>query len=156
MKYKGRKLVGRNTDVLVLMRGNERIVFKAEALDNYDDFNKMCELPDPPVKLLPGGVKEPNKNDKSYLKRLDDYAKRKTDFCILKSLSINEDVEWEKVDMQKPETWCLWREELKEAGFTEVEMLRILQLCVKVNCLDDDLLEKAREDFLAEALQQEE
>lgn len=155
MKYKGKKLEGRNTDVLVLMRGKDRIVFKAQAIENYDDFEKLCPVPEPPIKLLPGGIKEPNVNDKNHLKRMDDYATNKTDFTILKSLEISSDLEWEQVKIQEPTTWHFWKKELKESGFTDIEILRIVQLCTRVNCLDNELLDKAKEDFLAEALQQE-
>lgn len=155
MKYKGKKLEGRNTDILVLIKGGERVVFRAEALQNYTEFDKLCPEPEPPHKLLPGGVKEPNFNDPSYKKRLDEYGMKKTAFTILKSLSVTEDLEWEKVDLKNPDTWGKWQEELSEAQFTETEIGRILQLVLRVNSLDDDMLAQAKNDFLQEALQQE-
>ena len=154
MKYKGKKLEGRNTDVLVLPRGSERIVLKAQALKDYDEFEKLCPIPEPPKKLLPGGIQEPNTNDPVFLKQLNGYGEKKTNYTVIKSLEISEDIEWETVDLTKPNSWENWRTELKDAGFTEIEMLRILQLCTRVNCLDDDLLNEAKETFLAEALQQ--
>jgi hypothetical protein len=60
MKYKGKKLEGRNTDILVLEKGGEQIVFKAEALMNYKEFDKICPAPKPPIILKKGGARVPN------------------------------------------------------------------------------------------------
>jgi len=155
MKYKGKKLTGRNSDILVLPRGNDRIVFKAEAIDSYDEFNKLCPQPTIPTKMLPGGIKEPNAADPTYRTNLTIYGKKKLDFCILKSLAPTTDLEWERVDMQKPDTWHLYIDELKESNISENEISRIIDLCLRVNSLDDDMLKQAREDFLAEAPPQE-
>jgi hypothetical protein len=155
MKYKGKKLEGLNTDILVLPRGNERVVFKAQAIKSYSEFDELCPMPEPPEKLLPGGVKEKDVRDPAFIKRLEEYGIKKTNYTIIKSLEISEDVEWETVDLKKPQTWENWRKELSDAGFTEVETLRILQLCTRVNVLDEDLLNAAKESFLAEALQRE-
>lgn len=156
MKYKGKKLEGRNTDVLVLMRGQDRIVFKAEALDNYDEFDKLCSMPEPPKRLRPGGIQEANTSDPLYKKALDQYAENKVNYTIVRSLAVSEDIVWDNVHLDKVETWGNWRKELEEAGFTDIELMRVLQLCTRVNCLDEDLLDQAKEDFLAEAHRQEE
>lgn len=153
MKYKGKKLEGRNTDILVLVRGEEHIVFKAEAIQNYQQFNEMCPLPEPPVKLLPGGIREPDLNNPKYKKRMEEYATQKTNYTVLKSLEPTQELEWEKVVLNKPESWGNWQDELQEAGFTEIEVMRILGLCTRVNCLDDSLLDEAKESFLAGARQ---
>jgi hypothetical protein len=155
MKYKGKKLEGRNTDVLVLTKGDERIVFKAQALVNYKDFDKICPLPEPPIRLLPGGVKKPNENDPNYKKAINEYNEKRVEYMILKTLEPTEDLEWETVDITKPETYNNWQKELEEAGFSEIERMRVLQLCIRVNALDDDMLEQAKESFLAEAPRQE-
>lgn len=152
MKYKGKKLEGLNTDVLVLMKGEERIVFKASAVANYKEFQELCSVPEPPIKILPGGIRENNTSDPAFKAKLNEYAQKKTDYTVVKSLQASDDIEWDNVDIEKPETWKNWRTELEEASFTEVEVLRILQLCTRVNALDDDLLQQARESFLAETL----
>jgi hypothetical protein len=151
MKYKGKKLEGLNTDVLVLMRNGEHIIFKAQALQNYNEFDKLCPMPDAPVIMRPGGIKEQNLKDGGYQKALASYSEKKTNYTIIKSLEPTTDLEWEKVKLDDPLTYSNWKPELEEAGFTEIEVLRILQLCTKVNCLDDSMLDEAKESFLAEA-----
>jgi len=156
MKYKGKKLEGRNTDFIVFNKDGIKVQIKAEAVPDFKEFNKLCPLPEPPVKFRPGGKKEVNIKDPEYLKAIDDYALKKTNYTICKSLMINEDIEWEYIDIQNPETYSKWETEFTESGFTEVETTRILGLCIQVNNLDDGLMDQAKEDFLAEALQQDE
>ena len=156
MKYKGKKVEGLNTDILVLMKGDDRIVFKAQAIANYREFNELAPQPKPPTRMMPGGVKEENPRDPAFQKALAAWAEMKTDYSIIKSLEISEDIEWDTIDLKKPDTWKNWRKELEQAGFTEIEILRVMQLCTSVNCLDDGLLTEAKEAFLAEARQQEE
>jgi hypothetical protein len=151
MKYKGKKLEGVNTDVLVLQRGSDRIVLKAKALQNFDHFDELCPTPEPPVKILPGGIKESNPADPNYQKLINELSAKKTNYTVIKSLEATEELEWESVDLGKPGTWENWRKELEDSGFTEIEIIRIFQLCTKVNCLDDSALEFAKESFLAEA-----
>ena len=153
MKYKGKKLEGRNTDILVLQKGDDRVVFKAEAIENYVEFSKLVPIPEPPVKLLPGGSRVANTDDVNFRKAMEQYAQSKTDYLVIKSLAATTDLEWEKVDLTKPETWGGWKKELEEAGFTEFECMRIMQLVTRVNSLDDAMLEAAKQSFLQETLQ---
>lgn len=155
MKYKGKKIEGRNADILVLEKGGEQIVFKAEALMNYKEFDKICPTPEPPERLLPGGIRKKNERDPKYIKAMDDYAEYRVNYMMLKSLQATKDLEWETVDIIKPETYGNWQIELEQAGFSEIERMRIMQLCTRVNALDDNMLDEAKESFLAEAPQQE-
>lgn len=156
MKYKGKKIEGRNSAILVLMRGTDRIVFIAQAMDSDDDnFNKLVKLPEPPTIIRPGGLKELNIKDVTYTKAIEEYAAIKTAYMIIMSLKESPDLEWETIDYEKPQTWKNWEAELKEAGFTEIERMKVLQVVMQANSLDDDLLEQARTDFLQEQALQE-
>ncbi len=156
MKYKGKKVKGKNSVVLVLERSEDKIVFIAEAIDSSDDkFDKLVKLPDPPEILRPGGVRESNENDPEYKKAMIDYAELKTAYLIIMSLKDSPDIEWETVEYDKPDTWKNWEKELKESGFNEIERMRVLQIVMRANSLDDNLLEQARQDFLQGRSQQE-
>ena len=155
VKYKGKKLEGLNTDLIVFKKNGENVVLKAQALQNYKEFDKVCPEPQPPMLMRPGGIKEPNIKDKNYQDALQQYGLKKTNYTIIKSLQITEDLEWETVNINDPETYDNWRKEFEDSGFTEIEILRILQLCSRVNCLDDSMMDEAKESFLAEARQQE-
>lgn len=156
MKYKGKKVEGRNSAVLVLERGDENIVFIAQAVDSSEsEFDDLVKMPEPPEILRPGGLKEFNRNDSAFRKAIEEYATLKTSYMIVMSLKESPDLEWETIQYDKPSTWKNWEKELKDAGFTEVERLKVLQTVMRANSLDDDLLEQARSDFLQDRVLQE-
>lgn len=151
MKYKGKKIEGKNSVVLVLPRGEDKIVFIAQAMDTDDDnFNKLVTLPEPPTIMRKGGIKELNITDPVYIKQMDEYAEIKTAYMMIMSLKESPDLEWETIDYEKPSTWKNWQKELKDSGFTEVERMKVLQVVMQANSLDEALLEQARSDFLQE------
>jgi hypothetical protein len=149
MKYKGKKVEGRNTELLVLRRPNgETMAFKCEAVGDYSEFEKICPAPEPPEVLKPGGVRERNVKAPAFRKALEEWAGRKTDYTVLKSLEASPDIEWDTVDIKDPNTWGNYRTEMTESGFTEIEVARVLTTVGIANCMDDSMLEAAREDFL--------
>jgi len=160
MKIQGREIKGRNIEVVVFRRpvledgscGN--IAFKAEAIPDYKEFDKMCPQPEPPEILRPGGVRTSNLKDKRFLAALDIWASKKTAYVVLKSLQATEGLEWENVDMKNPETWSLYRKELTDSDFTDNEVAKIIEIVGIANSMDDGMLDAAREDFLAEEARQ--
>jgi hypothetical protein len=154
MKYKGKKLEGRNSDILVFIKNGERIIIKAEALENYKEFDDLVSIPKAPILMRPGGIKEENRNDPSYKIALDLFQQKRVQYLVIKSLQATKDLEWEKVKLSEPDSWSKYEEELRET-FSEIEVSRIIQLINRVNSLDDDMLEEARQNFLQEAQQVE-
>jgi len=158
MRYKGKKVEGRNTELLVLRRPNGKtMAFKCEAVADYTEFEKLCPTPEPPEVLKPGGVRERNLKNPAFIKTLEEWAGKKTDWTVLKSLEASPEIEWDTVDMKDPSTWTNYRKEMAESGFTEIEIARVLTTVGVANCMDDGMLEAAREDFLvAEAAAEQE
>lgn len=148
MKIKGKKIEGLNTQVIPIIRDTENIYFIAQAIKNYDDFNKLVPMPQPPQILRPGGVKELNTLDHDYLERMSEYGQMKTDYTVLISLSSTPDLEWEKVKLDNPKTWKLYRDELLESGLSELEVGRLINGVLRANSLDETMIEQARQDFL--------
>jgi len=149
MKYKGQKVEGRNVEIIPIPRPGEDIIFIAEAVENFEEFDKLCPEPVPPKKLLKGGQKVVNINDPVYKEQLDKYATNRINYIVLKSLLATKDLEWETVNYEKPETWDNFKKELKDSGFTDIEQGRIIRGVMKANALDDAMIEQARQDFLA-------
>jgi hypothetical protein len=150
MKIAGRKIEGPNVETLVIPRGeDEPIVFKAQAVLDYDPIEKLLPLPAPPVKIMRGGKKVKDTEAQSYKEAQQTYAERRLAWIILQSLAATPELEWETVDMDNPETWPNFEDELRAAGFSAVEINRIIQVCMQANCLDESKLEQARKDFLA-------
>jgi len=150
MKYKGKKLEGPSEAIIVLPRQNsDDLVFKFKAVLEVDDFDKICPIPLPPEVLKPGGQRSYNVESPKYKEELDQWAMNKTHYMYLKSIEATEDLEWETVDMEKPETWENYNKELMDAGLTEAERLQLLQTYSQVQGLDQGKIDAATKSFLA-------
>ena len=133
-------------EVLVLPRGDQRIVFRAHGLEDMESFRKLCPEPTPPGKLTKDGF-VPDTEDKGYQSVLAEYQKRRLAYIAVQSL-VPSDIEWDTVDLDNPATWANWEADLKAGGLAQVEINRVLGLVLEANCLDEAKLKKAREVFL--------
>ena len=156
MKYRGKKLEGRNKVVLVLPREDVDIALIMEAVENFDAFDALVTVPKPPEVLLPGNIREHNFQDPAYIERLDEYATQKTNYMTIESLKATTDIEWETVAEGDPTTWGNWATELAEAGFTDIELSLVIRKVAQANCLDQSMLDSARSAFLRERAHQSE
>lgn len=148
MKIAGRKIEGPNRVTLVLPReGQEDIVIVAQAIIDMGAFDKFVQAPLPPTITKAGGVVESNFADKGYQDQLATYNIKKLAFIVLKSLEPS-DIEWETVDLENPSTWDGYITEMKQAGFSDIEINRIGNICMEANALDEAKLDAARQSFL--------
>lgn len=153
MKIQGKKIEGPNIEICVIPRGEgENIVFRCQAVMDMDEFDKLCRIPQPPVMRKPGS-RQPiaDLEDPKYKIALEAHATKRMDYIVLKSLQATEGLEWETVKMGDSDTWVNYRKELTESGFSNIEVMRIINACMAANCLDEGKVEKARNDFLASA-----
>ncbi len=148
MKYKGQKVLSRNQEIIPIPRPDGDIVFIANAVRNWEEFDKILSEPKPPTILKPGGVKIEDKRDPSYLKALDEYNELRTHYLVLKSIDESPDIEWETVDLTKPDTWKNYRKELQDSNFTDIEIGRIMMGVMRANSLDEKMIDEARISFL--------
>lgn len=146
MRIGGIEINEPNQAILVLPRGDNSVVFKARAILDYDEFHAVCAKPVPPVITVKGGKKADTKN-KDYLEALAVYNARLEAWTIIKSLEPSQ-IEWEKVKLDTPGTWTGWVDELRAAGFTFVEINRIIGVVLEANSLDEEKLKWARESFV--------
>lgn len=150
MKINGKKIEGSNEIIIVIPRNNgDDIMFKARAVLDMDTFNKMCPAPEPPQRMLAGGKMVPNLKDKGYLQQIDKHATMRLSWLVLTSLEATEGLEWEQVKLDDPTTWDKFRIEMRESGFSEIEINRVVADCINVNALNEDKIEEARDRFLA-------
>jgi hypothetical protein len=148
MIINGKKIKGPNVEVIVIPREPEDIVFKAQAVLDFDNFGKLCPTPKPPRILKRGVGLIENVEDHNYKIALEQHASRRLEWLIIESLKATENLQWERVDYSKPETWELYKDELKESGFGEYEINRIIRGVMIANSLDESKLEEARKRFL--------
>jgi hypothetical protein len=147
MRIAGIDVKGPNESLLVLPRGDDMIPFRARAILDFTEFNELCPEPKPPMKTVKGGKRVEDREDPNYQVSVTEHERRKLAWVAIKSLEPSE-IEWETVDMQKPGTWVNYQEELKGAGFSPIEINRITDLILEVNCLDESKLKWAREVFV--------
>jgi len=156
MKINGLKIEGPNRDVVVIPRGtDEDIIFHVEAVLDTEPFEKMCPVPNPPLRKMRDGIDVPNLTDPAYQQALQKYAEKRVAWLTLKALEATEGLEWEKVDTSDSSTWLLLREELRDSGFSDVEINRIIGGAISVNALSEEKIQAARERFLLQRAAQE-
>ena len=156
MKIKGVKISEPNVEVVVFPRTSGNIVFKAQAVLDYKDFDNLCPQPNPPSGMVPGGATKLDVTDPEYLKELDRWASQKTAWMVLESLKVTEDLEWETIEPSDPKTWEKWQDELQDAKFSPAEISRIL-IAVTTACgLNQEKIELATQQFLVTMGQEQE
>lgn len=148
LKIAGKVIDGPKEALLVLPRQDGDIAFKFIAVLDDDEFQKLCPRPQPPKVMKPGvGIIE-NVEDPKYKEALNQRGELRSDWFFLKSIAPSS-VEWNKVKLEDCNTWALWREELKEAGFNMQERDRIYVTFLETNTVSDGMLDEARARFLA-------
>jgi hypothetical protein len=152
MKLFGQTITEPNVVEITIPRKNveNTIVFKAKSIIDFDEFDELCPEPEAPVRFVRGQA-TPQKatDDPSYIKAQEERSSKRMSYMIVKSLEATEGLEWETVDMKKPETWANYATELKQAHFNAIEINRIISGVMKANCLDEDSIKEAEERFLA-------
>jgi len=149
MKIKGKQIEASGVEVVVIPRASGDLVFKAKSVTNFDVFDKLNPMPEPTIRTYPDGRKEANTQSDKYKKEVEEYATRKTNYTVLRSLEATEDLEWETVDMDKPETWENYQKELQEAGFSAVEISRIIDIAITACGFNQSKIDEATKSFLA-------
>lgn len=154
MKIQGKNLDGPAIEILVIPRGEIDIVFQAQCVTDYTEFEAIYKSPEPPMILHRGDeVSVPNFQDKKYIEKMSDYAKAQTNYMILKSLEATEDLIWETIEMTQPDTWGNYEQELLDSGFSSIHIGRIINLVSIVNGLDEKMIQDAKKRFLASTLE---
>lgn len=132
-------------DFILLRPGTEQeLVIRARAFRDWDEFNALCPVPEPPGRHERGKGFVKNFEDKTYKDRVFLRGRQQAGWMVIQSLY---EVEWETVDPENPKTWPNWEDELKDSGFTQIECNLIITLVMDVNSLNEDKMKQARESF---------
>lgn len=145
----GGKQPGKFVDDLLIVRPSGKFVLRIEALNSLDEFNALWPEPIVPEASTPDGPK-PHPDHPVYKQAKADREAGIVDYYVLKGLAATPDLEWDTVKMSDHNTWKNWRKEALEAGFSIGEISQIVSKVLEVNSLDQDKIDKAREDFLIE------
>ena len=104
--------------------------------------------PIPPQRIMKGGEIFHNYEDEGYKASFKAFSGMRMDWMILKSMDATDRLEFETVDMSKPETWANWKTEFT-ASFGENAKNRVYACYSDANSLSEQALTQARERFLA-------
>ncbi len=148
MRILGQEIKGPNEELIIIPRGDNQIVFKARAVLDYTDFERLCPEPKVPVIMKPGGVKEQNYKDVKYQAAIRQRVTKQTYYMFIKSLEATEGLTWDTIDIKDPGTWLNFEDELKAAGFSSIERNLISRGVFIANNLDEQKLEEARRRFI--------
>ena len=155
MKIKGQKITACNVFTVVIPKADNEYVFQVGPA-NMDNFELLCPRPEAPTKIVPGSSTPiTDVNNKDYKLKIDEYAEKRMAYMFVSSLSHTEELEFDSVDMSDSDTWKNYTDELKEAGFTDGEIVHLLHKVISANGLNNSIIDKATDDFLALKRQQE-
>lgn len=147
MRIKGKVIQPPQPKILVIPRDEGDIVFKCAAVMDYSVFDKLVKEPQPPSKYIPkSGKTIQDRNHPGYLRKREEWATKRSNFMMLQSLAATEGLEWDTVDMDKPDTWANFRTELA-SHFTEPEISLIINAVFEANVPDEDRQQEALDRF---------
>jgi hypothetical protein len=150
MKISGKRLDMPPVVIVPVLRGETETIFKVGAVLDFKEFELLCPAPIPPMIKHKDAVEPvPDLKDKKYIDACDKYARQRSSYMIIKSISHTENLEWESVDLGKPETYSNYEKELKDAGLNQIEIGRLIGAVMEANGLDETKIEEARKRFLA-------
>ena len=149
IKIRGTEIKGPMVETIVIPRQpeGEDIIFKAQAVLDMGEFEKVCPMPQPPVILKRGLGKVEDTEDKNFKLAQQQYGKLRIAYMVVQSLKATEGLEWGRVKDNDPGSWLLWEDELKESGFSQIERQRIANGVFAANALNEEKMKEARERF---------
>lgn len=156
MKLQGHDFDTPSVELVVIPKGinpktGEKIpdvVFMCEPIKDFTEFDTLCPIPTAPSVIKPGGKRESNFEDSEYQSAVSRRAELRVAYIVIRSLKATEGLEWETVKISDPKTWKLYREEFKEAGFSDLEITRIENGCFAANALNQNKIDEALANFL--------
>lgn len=148
MKISGKKLSQCIVNI-VLPRSDGDIVLIAKGITSYKEFEELCPIPKPPMRVYPDGSKQVDINDADYKKLVNDWAAKKGAWMVIKSLSETPGLEWESVDLTDPSTYPNFTQEFQDSGLSDAEISRIIDKVMLANGMNQEMITEAEKRFLA-------
>lgn len=162
MKYKGQPIekpkpriipVIREPEIVKSPDGTETIIdkniyFQANVILDFNEFEEMCPAPEAPM-VTKDGKSHKNLDDPTYRLATEDLNQKRLNWIFLKSVEETEGLEWEKVKISDPSTWELFDGELRDAGFTQMQIISLMNEVYTIQGVDEKKVEEARKSFLA-------
>lgn len=157
MKIAGKSVSLPSIQTVVIPREDGDIIFKLGPVKNLNaEFDKLYPEPNVPVRQKRGQEPVKEYSNPEYLAKIDKRNSARLGFMVIQSLRATEDLEWETVDLNDPNTWENYLTEMRASNLSEVEISEIVKGSIKANALDSDALDEAKDRFLRGLEQQDE
>lgn len=148
MKINGITFDGPKPVTLVVPVGGQEIVLTIKPVFDFEEFHKIFPCPEPPGAIDNQGNKIKDFEHPSYLSALDRWSEAHSGYLFIKALE-DTDIEWDKVDITKPETYELFDDEFRTIGLSPAYLNRIKFKILDVCGTNADRIDEATERFLA-------
>lgn len=151
MRFNGSKLEPPKPLTVVFPRpGADDVVFKVRPILDFEEFDKACPVPKPPMITRPNKKPEPNEKDEGYRKEVVEHYDRQRGWTYLKALSATQGLEFETTTLADPKTWSHVKfvEEMKADGFTVMEIAYLIRTIDRANVMDEKHMDEVRDRFL--------
>lgn len=146
MKLNGKTLHPPKPRLIAIPREDGDIVLTAKAVMSFERFDALCPKPLPRTIVQVGQEPRLDINDPKWKQAFLAWQEKRTAYMVIESLSATEGLEWAQVDVDDPETWHLYVEDLA-AVFTEQEAMAIMDGVVIVNAPTEASQKEALERF---------
>lgn len=157
MKFAGIQISSKITEIVPITREAFTLVIHLTNVADTSLFDQMLPTP-APVAVHRVGESQPTFRPPSQ-NVIADYNRRYFAFLVVQSFDFVEVMrgdliepvrfDWEHVDLNDITTYDRYLDDFKAAGFTESEVSKIVQVALRVNTLTDEMLQAARDNFLA-------
>lgn len=150
MKLGSEVIAIKATVPVAICRGDVKIVMECGAVTNehYEEFEELVPQPEPPKMLVAGKGEQIDFENKAYLDALADYRQKRFAFMTVRSLLYTPGLSFDTVDIKKPDTYMNLDQELADAGFMPVEIVRIRDAVYEAQGISQEKVDAALESFL--------
>jgi len=148
MKIHGQRPTPPKAKPVVIPRAEGDLVFMCAPVFDFTNFEQLCPEPKPPLIKKASGEKEFDTDDPTYLAKVTKRGEQRMGWMILQSLKDTPGLEWEKVKLNKPDTFNLVFEELRDSYLSQVEINYLVRAVLEASSMDEERLEEARRNFI--------
>lgn len=149
MKLRGQTVEPPKPIPVVIPRDEGDLGFMVYPVMEYAEFEQFCPEPKPPLVIRPNdpaGVADPD--DPRFRETLNTWAGHKTEYMIIKALTMSGELEFETVKIEDPDTWSGYEDELLQC-FTEREVSVLVDGAITANMPTAARQQQAKERFMS-------
>lgn len=149
MLLKGTKITPPKPKTIIIPRGEgEDLIFTCGPVLSYDEFDKICPEPLPPLVTKTGGEKYHDFNDPKHKERLKERSIKRGAWSILQALKHTEGLVFETVDINNPDTYPNLYSELDQC-LTIGEQSLLFESLSELNSPSKETQKQAFDRFVA-------